>query len=85
MAAIVRHLCCWGLDLFVPPAIPPQAGLNIVTKDKNLFCCSIVKVKLGQKLSSEPNDERTYSIDPIEQMRLLAAHGFVNLKFNHQQ
>ena len=22
---------------------------NVVTKDKNLFCCSIVNVKLGQK------------------------------------
>jgi hypothetical protein len=28
---------------------PRRRLLNIVIKDKILFCCSIVKVKLGQK------------------------------------
>jgi hypothetical protein len=46
---------------------------NVFIKDKNLFCCSIVNVKLGQKLNSKPKDERRYSSAPIAQMRLLAA------------
>jgi len=33
----------------------------------------IVIAKLGQKLSSEPKDERRYSSAPIEQMLLLVA------------
>jgi hypothetical protein len=28
---------------------PRRRQLNVVTKDKNLFCCLIVKVELGQK------------------------------------
>ena len=28
---------------------PRRRQLNVVTKDKILFCCSIVNVKLGQK------------------------------------
>jgi len=40
---------------------PWQLKLNVVTKDKILFCCSIVNVELGQKLKSEPEDETRYS------------------------
>jgi hypothetical protein len=29
---------------------PRRRMLDVVTKDKNLFCCSIVNVKLGQKV-----------------------------------
>ena len=32
---------------------PRRRQPNVVTKDKILFCCPIVIVKLGQKLSSE--------------------------------
>src|SRR5947207_8681525 len=63
------HLCCWGI--YVRHAW--QQKLNVVTKDKILFCCSIANVKLGQKLSSEPKVETRYSAAPIAQMPMLAA------------
>src|SRR6186713_1519408 len=42
---------------------------NVFIKDKNLFCCSIVNLKLGQKLNREPKDETRYSSAPIAQMQ----------------
>jgi len=61
----LAHLCCWGFYI----RRPRRQMLNVVTKDKNLFCCSIVNVKLGQKLSSEPKVETRYSSAPIAQMQ----------------
>jgi hypothetical protein len=43
--------------------------MNVVAKDKILFCCLIVILKLEQKLSSEPKDEALDSSAPIEQMQ----------------
>jgi hypothetical protein len=40
-----RHLCCWGLH----PVVAPATAAEHRTKVQNIFCCSIVNVKLGQK------------------------------------
>lgn len=47
-----RHLCCWGLHLFVAPGDGSRtknlpAGRQ--AKVENIFCCSIAIVKPGQK------------------------------------
>jgi hypothetical protein len=52
---------------------PRQRLPNVVTKDKILFYCSIVNIKLGQKLSSEQNDETRYSSAPNCTNAMLAA------------
>jgi hypothetical protein len=53
---------------FIYSSLPATAAERI-TKVEILLLSSIVNVKLGQKLSSEPNDERRRSSAPIEQMR----------------
>ena len=55
-----RHLCCWELHLFVAPATAAERR----TKVENLFCCSIVNVKLGQKLNSVTAVERRFASHP---------------------